>query len=104
MQIFNVNKKKEHIPVMVFKNKNNSTGKDYYTLSISKKDGDKYVNGYIPAVFNKDVKLENKDRIILKNSTLDFYKTEEKETKYFIRVFEFDKLEPKETETDSLPF
>ena len=102
MQIFNNKKKKEHLPVMVFKNKSKKTGKDYYTMGISHKVGEKYENGYIPCVFNKDAKIENKDKIIIKQASLEFYKNET-ETKYYIRVYKYDKLEEKESE-DSLPF
>ena len=101
MQIFNINKKKEHLPVMVFKNKS-KTGKDYYTMGLSHKVGEKYENGYIPCVFNKDAQIENKDRIILREASLELYKNET-ETKYYIRVYKYDKLEEKESE-DSLPF
>ena len=102
MQIFNINKKKEHLPVMVFKNKSKA-GKDYYTMGLSHKVGEKYENGYIPCVFNKDAQIENKDRIILREASLEFYKNET-ETKYYIRVYKYDKLEEKNESNDSLPF
>ena len=48
-----------------------------------------YINGYMTAVFNKDVELDNKAKIILKNAILDFY-IKEKQTIPYIRVFDYE--------------
>lgn len=107
MQIVNVNKNGEAVPVMVFKNVSKD-GKERYSIGISKKieDGDgktKYDNTYIRAVFNKNAKIENKDRIYINNAILDFYNLEDKKSIFYIRVFDYTKCEEKQEEND-LPF
>lgn len=88
MQIKNTNKNGDNIPVMVFKNVNND--KTYYKIGLSKKNMEgKYINGYVMAVFNKDVELDNKAKIILKNAILDFY-IKDKQTIPYIRVFDYE--------------
>ena len=88
MQIKNTNKNGYDIPVYVFKNVNND--KTYYRKEKKKKNMEgNYINGYMTAVFNKDVELDNKTKIILKNAILDFY-IKEKNTIPFIRVFDFE--------------
>lgn len=90
MNIKNVNKNGENIPVMVFKNIREN--KTYYNIGLSRKDMDgNYVNGNIMAQFNKGVDLDNRTKIILTNAVLDFYK-KDKITVPFIRVFDY-KLE-----------
>ena len=88
MKIVNTTKEGSNIPVMVFKNVNND--KTYYKIGLSKKNMEgNYINGYVTAVFNKDVEIHNKAKIILKNAILDFY-IKEKNTIPFIRVFDFE--------------
>lgn len=88
MQIKNTNKNGDDIPVYVFKNVSND--KTYYRIGLSKKDFEgNYINGYVMAVFNKDVEIHNKTKIILKNAILDFY-IKEKNTIPYIRVFDFE--------------
>ncbi len=96
MKILNVNKEGKNVPVTVF-----MAGKDakvYYSIGLSKKVGDKYEYGYINAVFNKDIVLSNKDKIIIEEASLDFYK-KENQTIPFIRVWKFEKVEDKKEET-----
>ena len=88
MQIKNTNKNGYDIPVYVFKNVNND--KTYYRIGLRKKNMEgNYINGYMTAVFNKDVELDNKTKIILKNAILDFY-IKEKQTIPYIRVFDYE--------------
>lgn len=88
MQIKNTNKNGDNIPVYVFKNVNND--RTYYRIGLSKKNMEgNYINGYMTAVFNKDVELDNKAKIILKNAILDFY-IKEKQTIPYIRVFDYE--------------
>ena len=100
MNIQNVNKNGENIPVMVFKNDKND--KVIYNIGLSRKivkdEEEKWQNGYILAQFNKDVDLENKTKIILKNAILDFYINKDNQTVPFIRVFDFAKLEDNSSE------
>lgn len=88
MQIKNTNKNGDNIPVYVFKNVNND--RTYYRIGLSKKNMEgNYINGYMTAVFNKDVELDNKTKIILKNAILDFY-IKDKQTIPYIRVFDYE--------------
>jgi len=98
----NINSDKEY---MVFKN-----DKGKYTITIGKKNNDgSYDNAYIPIQFNKDVELDNRTKIILKNAWLSFYKIVKElkgetqtTTVFFIRCSDFGivedgiKEEPKE--------
>ena len=75
-------------PIMVFKTENK------YSVCISKKAGDGYEKAYIPIQFNKDVELENKEMISLKNAYLSFYKWEyegKKGVTFCIRCLDFEK-------------
>lgn len=82
----------EDIPVMVFRNDTDT--KTIYNIGVSKKvtkdNVESWVNGYVLAQFNKDVSIENKTKIILKNAILDFYINKENQTVPFIRVFEYE--------------
>lgn len=60
------------MPKMIFKNVRDD--KEYYSISLSTKGKDgNYQNGYMNCRFRKDVKLENKTRIKIKDAWLDFY-------------------------------
>lgn len=73
---------------MIFKSDNND--KTIYSIGLSKKNQDgSYENGYMVVRFKKDVTLENKTKIKIKNAWLDFYKVENKTNPYiFINEFE----------------
>ena len=87
--------------------------KKYYSIGLVKKKQDgNYENGYTQVVFNKDVELENKTQIMIKNAWLDFYNTKDDKgktiTHTFIRINDFEivgyiqdkaKEEPKEEVT-----
>ena len=79
-------------PVTIFKNQ---YGKYYVGLSKKNEEG-KYENSYFQVVFNKDVHLENKTKIYIKNAWLDFYNYTfdgKKGTKVFIRISKFDTVD-----------
>ena len=78
--------------IMVFKNE--YEGKPIYKLGISKKNQDgSYTNGYILTQFKKNVELENKTNIYIKNAWLTFYLTKEKKTVPYIFINEFETVE-----------
>ena len=78
-------------PVMIFKKDNK------YTVGISNKKQDgSYENAYFPIQFNRDVELEDKTKIYIKNAWLSFYKWEyegKKGTTFFIKCSDFEKVE-----------
>ena len=92
---------------MVFRNEYN--GKTFYSLGLSKKDKEgNYTNGYIKAVFKKDVDIPNKTKIKNIKGKLDFY-LKDKQTIPYIFVFEYELVEnnPYEEfgkETGNLPW
>lgn len=88
MNLRNTDRNGKDIPVTVYLN--GKDGKVFYSIQLYRKIGDKKEYGSILAKFDKDVVLSNKDRIILKEASLDFYK-KEKETVPYIRVWEFEK-------------
>lgn len=90
MNLINVDKNGKNIPVRVYKD-----DKGKYTIAISKKVGEEYLNKYFPVEFSKGVELENKTEIILKNAFLTWYDWEYKEqkgTKFLLKVTEFEKV------------
>lgn len=119
--IFNRYDKEEKMNIIEEKEKtiyrNERDGKIAYSIGIAKKKEDgTFENGYIPCRFKKDVELENKTKIKIKNAWLDFYKVEKK-TFIYVFINEFEKVEnkqeekavdnwgsPKDIEPDDLPF
>lgn len=99
MNIINKDKNGNNVPIRVFKNEQ---GK--YSIGISKKDGDKYINRYFPVEFLKDVEVENGTDIIIKNAFLtwfDWTYQDSKGTKWIIKITAFEKYgEQKQIQTD----
>ena len=89
MNLRNTDRTGKDIPVTVYLN--GKDGKVFYSIGLYRKIGEKSEYGYINAQFNKDTVLSNKDRIILKEASLDFYK-KGKETIPQIRVWKFEKV------------
>lgn len=92
MNLINKDKDGNNKSVMVFRNdKENRT---IYNIGLSRKvksgDIEEWQNGYILAQFNKEVSIENKTKIILKNAILDFYLNKNNQTVPFIRVFDYE--------------
>lgn len=89
MNIKHIDRNGNNLPVMVFKSQT-KTGRVIYQIGVSRKDPEgKYINGYILAQFNKDVELQNKEKITLDNAILGFYIDKDKNTVPFIRVFDY---------------
>lgn len=89
-------------PKTIFRNEKD--GKVFYSLRLSKKDKDgNYINGYVSCKFQKDVNLENKSKIILKDAWLDFY-IKDRATNVYIFINKFEKVEdieiPQNTKTE----
>ena len=87
--------------------KNEKDGKVSYSIGISKKKEDgTYENGYIPCRFRKDVSVDNKTRINIKNAWIDFYKIDKRTFLYvFINDFEIaNKIEQKEEQQEEKSF
>ena len=88
--IKNVDKNGNDLPVRVYKDE-----KGKYSIAISKKVGEEYVNKYYPVEFLKDVSLENKTEIIIKHAFMTWFdwNFEEKTgTKFIIKIIAFDKV------------
>ena len=82
---------KENEEVMIFKN-----DKGFYAIGMSRKDRNgTYFKGYFPCQFRKDVSVDNRTRIVLKNAFLSFYLKEEK-TMPYLMITEFDKVPTRE--------
>lgn len=92
MNLINKDKDGNNKSVMVFRNDKND--RVIYNIGLSRKvtkdNEETWQNGYILAQFNKDVDIENKTKIILKNAILDFYINKDNQTVHFIRVFEYE--------------
>lgn len=86
-------------PVMVFKKDNK------YSVGVSKKKKDgSYENAYIKIEFNKDIELEDKTLIQIKNAWLDFYNWEyegKKGTTFLVRCSDFEKVDNYNIKTES---
>lgn len=76
-------------PVMIYSKE--YQGNTYYNLRLSKKDKDgKYINGYISCRFKKDVSVDDKKKIYIKDAWLDFYLKDKVTVPYvFINEFEY---------------
>ena len=103
MNLINKDKDGNNKSVMVFRNDKND--RVIYNIGLSRKvtkdNEETWQNGYILAQFNKDVDIENKTKIILKNAILDFYINKDNQTVPFIRVFDY-KLENETSKEEKL--
>lgn len=57
-----------------------------YSAGISKKDGDKWVNFYLPISFKKGVVIQDRTKINIKQGWLDFYTNSQNNTQV-IKIF-----------------
>ena len=90
MNIINKDRDGNNIPVRIFKNEQGR-----YSVAVSKKDGDKYINRYFPVEFLKDVEIENSTDIIIKNAFLtwfDWSYQDSKGTKWIIKITAFERV------------
>lgn len=82
---------KENEELLIFKNKDG-----YYSIGLNRKDRNgEYFYGYFPCQFKKDVSIENKTRIKVKNAFMSFYLKDEK-TMPYIMIVDFSIVENKE--------
>ena len=69
-------------------------------MSLSKKqENDKYDTAYFQVVFNKDVHIENKTKIMIENAWIDFYNWEyrdKKGTNFYVRISKFKEIKENE--------
>lgn len=95
MNIINKDRDGNNIPVRIFKNEQGR-----YSVAVSKKDGDKYINRYFPVEFLKDVEIENSTDIIIKNAFLtwfDWSYQDSKGTKFIIKITAFERVGTQQT-------
>ena len=88
MQVINV-KDNVQQPVMIFKNTFDN-GVSYSTTVSHKNINDEYENAFINVRFKKDVDVENKSKIIIKNAWLDFYENKDGKDIFYIFISDFD--------------
>lgn len=76
-------------PVMIFERE--YQGNTFYRMGLNKKGKDgKYINGYIDCRFKKDVSVDDKKKIYIKDAWLDFYIKDKATIPYvFINEFEY---------------
>lgn len=88
-------------PIMVFKKDNK------YNIGISKKKKDgSYETAYMKIEFNKNIEIEDRQLITIKNAWLDFYNWEyenKKGTTWYIRCSEFE-IYNKENNEEKNPY
>lgn len=88
MQVINI-KDNVNQPIMIFKNVFDN-GVSYSTTISHKNVNDEYENAFINVRFRKDVDVENKSKIIIKNAWLDFYQNKDGKDIIYIFINEFD--------------
>ena len=96
---------KENEEVMIFKN-----DKGYYSIGLSRKDRNgEYYHAYFPCQFKKDVNVDNKTKIKIKNAFMSFYNKDDKQV-FYLMVLDFQEIENKNVyelkseEESNLPF
>lgn len=78
------------LPVMIFRNEFDS-GISYSTTISHKNIDGEYENAFINVRF-KNVDVENKQRIIVKNAWLDFYQSKDGKNVFYLFINDFDKV------------
>ena len=91
MNIITTNKDGKDLPVMVFRNEFDS-GISYSTTISHKNIDGEYENAFINLRFKKNVDVENKQQIIIKDAWLDYYQNKDGKTVFYIFVNDFDKV------------
>ena len=75
---------------MIFKN-----DKGYYSIGLSRKDRNgEYYHAYFPCQFKKDVNVENKTKIKIKNAFMSFYNKDDKQV-FYLMILDFQEIENK---------
>lgn len=91
MNLINVDKNGNDIPIRIFKDE-----KGKYTTAISKKIGEEYQNKYFPVEFLKDVDLPNGIDIIIKHAFMTWFEWEfegKTGTKFIMKITAFEKVD-----------
>lgn len=91
MNLINVDKNGNNLPVRVYKDER---GK--YSIAISKKVGEEYKNKNFPVEFLQGVELENKAEIIIKHAFLTWFDWEfdgKTGTKFVIKITAFERVD-----------
>lgn len=84
----------ENKDVMIFRQ--DKDNKRFYSVGLSRKDQNgNFINGYMTVVFKKDVELENKTKIKIKEAWLGF-NVKDKKTYPHIFINDFDIVEQEE--------
>lgn len=88
--------------VMIFRQEKDN--KRFYSIGLSRKDQNgNYINGYITAVFKKDVDIANKTKIKIKDAWLGF-NVKDKKTYPHVFVNDFEITEQPEEKKETNPF
>lgn len=88
--------------VMIFRQEKDN--KRFYSIGLSRKDQNgNYINGYITAVFKKDVDIANKTKIKIKDAWLGF-NVKDKKTYPHVFVNDFEIVEQPEEKKKTNPF
>lgn len=91
MRIISTNKEGTNLPVMIFRNVFDS-GISYSTTVSHKNINGEYENAFINVRFKKNVDVENKQQILIKDAWLDFYQSKDDKNVFYIFVNDFDKV------------
>lgn len=91
MKIISTNKEGTNLPVMIFRNAFDSGISYSTTISHKNVDGE-YENAFINVRFKKNVDVENKQQILIKDAWLDFYQSKDGKNVFYIFVNNFDKV------------
>ena len=91
MNIISTNKDNKDLPVMIFRNVFDN-GISYSTTVSHKNLNGEFENAFINVRFKKNVDVENKQQIIIKDAWLDFYQTKDNKTVFYIFINDFDKI------------
>lgn len=91
MEVVFKNKDGKDIPVMIFRNEFDS-GISYSTTISHKNIDGEYENAFINVRFKKNVDVENKQQIIVKNAWLDFYQSKDGKNVFYLFINDFDKV------------
>ena len=91
MNIISTNKDGKDLPVMIFRNAFDSGIS--YSLTISHKNiNGEFENAFINVKFKKNVDVENKQQIIIKDAWLEYYQNKDGKNVYYIFINDFDKV------------
>lgn len=91
MQVFSKNREGIDLPVMIFRNVFDF-GISYSTTVSHKNINGEYENAFINVRFKKNVDVENKQQILIKDAWLDFYQGKDGKNVFYLFINDFDKI------------